>query len=392
MKAIILFIFYFTPSSECGNCHSDIYREWKNSLHAQSLKDPIFLNTYKEIENKNEKKLCLKCHAPTVLVTGDYSLKKDITREGVTCDFCHSVRGIKKDNSYELDVGEVKYGPLPYILETLEIGHKNKYSELHKKSEFCKGCHEFKNKYGIYVLDTYNEWKKSEYSAKDVQCQNCHMPEDPFSKIVDPEVYPSDKPVTAHKFLGGHSQIRLKEAAEISLFYKVEKNSLVASVYITNKESGHRLPTGIPIRKLILEVSLVDKYGKIVEKKIKVYQRLLADKEGKIITDIKRIFTDAHKVVEDNRIYPKETRRENFTFSLKGEGPFTLRARLKYEYRVPYLEPNIMSMTIYEKEMIIGSEGNLKMERIGFIIFSLLIFVGIILLIYLLFKTIKKEE
>ncbi len=392
MKIIILILFYFTKAEDCKYCHKDIFREWKNSLHAQSLQDPVFLNAYEKIEDKEEGKLCLNCHAPTVLYTKDYSLKKEITREGVTCDFCHSVKGIEKDSFYVIDVGDIKYGPLPSILESFNVGHKNRYSELHKRAEFCKPCHEYKNRYGVYILDTYREWKESEYREKEVHCQNCHMPEDPFSKIVEPEIYPSEKPVTSHKFLGGHSQIRLKETAILDVFYKIENKSLVASIYITNKESGHRFPTGTPIRKLILEVLLLDKYGEIVDKKVKTYQKLIVDKEGKIINDVGKIFTDGFKVIEDNRIKPKETRRENFTLNMKGEGPYTFKVELNYEYRVPYLEPDIMRMPIAKKELIIETEKNLKNRNLNFIIYSLSIFIGIILVIFFFFKMLKREE
>lgn len=391
MIKIITVLYMFTPSSECGNCHTDIYREWKNSLHAQSVTDPVFKNAYNKIKDENQKKKCLNCHSPTVLLTKDYKIEEKITKEGVTCDFCHSVKGMK-DNSYIIEVGEYKYGPFKPVLKSFELGHKSKYSELHKKSEFCKGCHEYKNRYGIYVLDTYNEWKKSEYSEKGIQCQNCHMPIDPYAKVVNPDIYPSERFVTAHKFLGGRSQIRLKEAAEINLIYEKEGDNLVVSVYVTNKESGHMLPTGIPIKRLTLEVYLTDKQGKIIEKRTKIYQRVVVDINGKVIKDIDRIFTDAYKIVKDNRIPPGETIRESFTFNIKEKGAYTLKAELRYEYRVPIFEPYVRKMVIDKKEVKIHSEKENKRGIIGFVVFSLLLLIAIGVLLTTLVILLRKQD
>ncbi len=36
----------YTSSEVCAKCHEDIYRTWKNSLHALSLSDPVFDAAY----------------------------------------------------------------------------------------------------------------------------------------------------------------------------------------------------------------------------------------------------------------------------------------------------------------------------------------------------------
>lgn len=387
---IAILILNFTLASKCGECHTDIYKEWKNSLHAQSFEDPVFQDAYKKIINTEEQKLCLTCHVPTVSETKDYMIKQEISKEGITCDFCHSVRDVKNGN-FELEIGNIKFGPISDIPENLNIGHKNKYSEIFSKAEFCKTCHEFKNKYGVYVLDTYNEWKNSEYSAKGIHCQNCHMTEIPFTKIVDPRVYPSKRHITDHKCLGGHSEIRLKKAASLNVLYKVENKKIITSVYVTNNESGHKLPTGIPIRKLILEVSLVNKFGEIIKKQSKIYQRVLVNKNNEVIDEIDKIFTEAYRVFDDNRISPKETRREVFTFDIKDKGPYFLKTQLKYEYRIPSLEPDVMLFLIQEKELLIETEKPLKIGKLSFIIFSLIIFLIFFYILISFLKTFKKE-
>ncbi len=169
----------FSPSSYCGGCHQDIYKKWKNSLHAKaSLNDPIFDAAYLEalkFSGGQAKTLCLRCHAPTVLVTKDYDGKLPITYEGIPCDFCHTVKAVfpGKENPFVFGDGETKFGPYK---GTESPAHETMYSPLHEKGEFCGACHQL-NKNGVEIMSTYSEWKNSPYYKKGVHCQGCHMPE-----------------------------------------------------------------------------------------------------------------------------------------------------------------------------------------------------------------------
>lgn len=54
------------PKSErCGDCHRDIYNEWKDSPHAHSFTNPAF----KEETNNYQFAFCLGCHAPETIFT-----------------------------------------------------------------------------------------------------------------------------------------------------------------------------------------------------------------------------------------------------------------------------------------------------------------------------------
>ena len=71
----------YNSSELCAECHQDIYNKWNDSVHALAVKDPIFYTSYIEaytMSGGEAKILCLKCHAPTVLVTKDYELKDKI--------------------------------------------------------------------------------------------------------------------------------------------------------------------------------------------------------------------------------------------------------------------------------------------------------------------------
>ena len=346
----------YTSSQVCGTCHTMIHKQWENSLHASSIDDPVFQGVFGQVEKEENRKFCLKCHAPTVRVTGDYSLSQSITKEGVTCDFCHTIKGVDltREEPFEFALGFVKRGPFE---SNLKIGHENQFSQIHLKAEFCAGCHEVVNQNGFHVMSTYTEWKRGPYAEKGIQCQNCHMPEEFGVPIVNPEIAKTQHSVTAHKFLGGHSQINITTAATLTQVVDIVDDHVSVVVYVTNAEAGHSLPTGIPSRRVILTVKLMDRRGQEFDSKEVVYRRVLADGEGREIPEenIKEMFLKATTVKSDNRIGPKETRREEFTFALpKGVvGTLLVESYLYYEFSVPYLEPNMMKVEMAEDEQLI---------------------------------------
>ena len=40
-------------AEECGRCHQDIYREWKESIHAHAYADPFFQAYWKKDKERN---------------------------------------------------------------------------------------------------------------------------------------------------------------------------------------------------------------------------------------------------------------------------------------------------------------------------------------------------
>lgn len=310
-------------------------------MHALSYSDPVFQSVFVSVKVPRDRQWCQECHAPVSAQVRDYDLKQPISREGVTCDYCHSVtQALPGDTSagrIRLQVGDVKRGPFPPE-ELTEKGHKNAHSPLHLKAEFCGACHEVVNRHGFHVMSTYSEWKQGSYAGSGIACQNCHMPEDIRFPIVDAHVVPTTKTVTSHASLGGHSQIRVGNAATISVLAERTAAGAEAVVYVTNSESGHSLPTGIPARKLLLTVTLSDANGKPVRSQELEYRRAIADTTGKEITNdrIDEMFLNAARVLSDNRIAPKETRREIIHFEppLPEEGA-TVEAKLQYVFLPP---------------------------------------------------------
>lgn len=306
----------FTPNETCAKCHTAIHDMWKSSMHAQSVTDPIFRASYMEAYLKSggeAAKLCLRCHAPTLKAAKGANPDIFATSDGITCDFCHSVKDVdlkKPSDPFTIDHGLVKYGPGKR--EDVKQ-HKTAYSKLHTGAVFCASCHEYSAN-GVSIMSTYSEWKDSPYAEEGKPCQYCHMPEIPgeISNNVAGERGPK---VFSHQTAGGHSMAQLQKAVAARIG-RVErsKDKMTVFVDVTNVGSGHRAPTGMPSRKLILYCEVRAPGGKVYRDKI-LYEKAIFDKNGSELTsDADMMLGMGVTIAKDNRIFPKETRKEKFTF------------------------------------------------------------------------------
>lgn len=345
-----------TSSKKCQECHDEIYGHWKNAMHSRSIEDPIFKASYMEsyLETSGSAKFeCLHCHAPMTLLNGDYELKEEVTLEGVSCDFCHSIKGMNldnRDNPFELELGEIKRGPLSRASSS---AHVTEPSPLFKSSELCAGCHEFTNDKGVTILGTYSEWKHSSYPGENIQCQNCHMPLIE-GRTVKESVKPStQKTINLHAISAGHSTEQLQKALKLEI-KKVEKHKdfIQVEVDITNVGSGHMVPTGVPTRKLILQVELRTPNEYITDQRI--YQRTLKDGKGRVLTKIYDLFQNAEQVSLDTRLKPGETRKERFVFAMPKNKKITVSARAEYLFRADVMSPKEIRVKMAEDTRVIS--------------------------------------
>jgi len=327
---------------ECRKCHSDIFKLWSGSLHAKSFIDPSFQASYVRIlleKGEEVGRFCLTCHAPAAYLNEDSHFESHLAAEGVSCWTCHSISSINHDGNideyYNFDTTGMLYGP--YETDGTS-DHPVKYSALHLKAELCAGCHEFINENGVGILETFSEWQASPYKMDEVHCQNCHMPIMADLSVVDGQEL-SGNYVTAHEFQGGHSQINLAHAVNMNMEATRKNDQVYVTVQITNAESGHKLPTGVPIRRLVLQVSLKNRDNVEISSARRVYRKVLIDEYGTVIENAPDMFLKAANIYSDNRISPKETRVENFVFTLpRGIKKYTVEAVLNYEYTRQILE------------------------------------------------------
>jgi RNase P subunit RPR2 len=339
-----------TSSKNCKECHQEIYNHWKNAMHSMSIEDPIFKASYMEAYFKTAgeaKYNCLRCHAPIAFINNDYDLKNEITKEGVNCDFCHSIKKVNldnKDNPFELEIGEIKRGPLSDVESP---AHKTESSALFQSSELCAGCHEYTNRNGVKVLGTYSEWRESPYAEEGTHCQNCHMPLIP-GKIVKSEIKSSNrKQINLHAISASHSTEQLRKALKVKIRNINKEEGIVEVVVgVSNVGSGHMVPTGIPSRKLILLVELKTPNEYFSQQRI--YQKIMLDESGKEIKKENEVFQKAAQVSFDNRLRPRETRIERFAFAMPKNKNITISARVEYLYKASVLRPTEIRVKMAE--------------------------------------------
>jgi len=337
----------FNPSARCGECHQEIYEMWQRGMHSMATSNPIFeasyIQAYRYTAGK-AKEICLRCHAPVAAHTGDLEMLKPISREGVTCDYCHSVASVeleKRDRPIRIVLDGVKRGPLRDATSPV---HKVARSPLHLSSELCAGCHEYVNSNGVLVLSTYSEWKASPQAKVGKTCQICHMPMTP-GETVPSSLAPPRGNINRHDISGGHSIEQVRKAARVRILQveRIASRLVEIKVEVANIGSGHSIPTGMPTRQLILEVVLFAE-GREVTRFTREYQKKLLDKQGKPIFEDYMAVLDARTVMQDNRLRPGEVRVERFEAIVQPEVPLRVEATLHYRYEPKILKPEKMSI------------------------------------------------
>lgn len=348
----------YSSSFVCGKCHLDIYNQWRESLHAAALNNPAFKTAYLESfwDNPEEsRQLCLGCHAPIAVAMDDFKFEREVSKEGVTCDVCHSIVEVESSPwgfSSKTQVGKTKYGPRA---AGMSPAHQIAYSPLQTSSLLCARCHEYVNKNGVSILSTYSEWKEGPYAKDGVQCQDCHMP---LVKgvVVSPEVKEVRREeINLHLLAGGHSITQLKKAMKLEIV-NIEKfdSQVKVTLELINRGSGHMVPSGIPSRRLVLTVTAQGALGQKVRESL-IYEKILVDKDGTRIYKDSDVFTKSTLVSKDNRIAPKEARREVITLPFpEKRGDIVVRAELAYVYEPLLIEKKEIKLELAAEEKIVS--------------------------------------
>jgi len=378
----------FISPDTCGDCHSEIHSQWKNSMHHLAHHDPVYvvlsqflLKGLTDPEEIAESESCVKCHTPVGNITG-YPLKTSddlkkvstIAAQGIQCDYCHSATGAKKmeNNGLILDPGHgednpgIKRGP---FADSQSDFHENAYSEFHTGSEICGTCHNVTHvSFGTKLESTYDEWKEGPFNSHDpskkITCQGCHMfqrtgipatasTKRPPNKGLAADDGPTRDHVFTHVFVGANTVVppgfggkdkaemaleRLKNSADLALDTgRVNEGRL--GIVITNSGAGHYLPTGLTdVRQMWLDIRImdeknttvfssgaVDKDGYVPENAI-IYHTVFGDGKGKPVLNI----AQAREVLTDKRIPPGQSVREEVLFKTNRAKQLTIVVKLLY--------------------------------------------------------------
>ncbi len=316
----------FTSAERCGECHTDIYRVWTSSLHAASFTNETFQASLRELTNGKEalSSVCMGCHAPVTAT--------DVAREGVTCDYCHSIQNVDvktRPIQAVLSVGKTKFGPVSNAHST---GHEVAVSPLHAESAICSGCHEYQNPAGLQVLGTFSEWQASDMGAAGMTCQRCHMPLTGM-KVVDPRVKREPASfVNLHKMPGAHSKDQLSKALEFQIVeVRREGVDLHIRVMVRNHGAGHNVPTGMPTRAIVLTAETTGNRSG-VQRQMRTYGTSVVDAAGRRLEHDSQIMISGAKLATDTRLRPSEQRREDFTFRIAADENVDINITLTYRY------------------------------------------------------------
>ena len=317
-------------STVCAACHVDIYESWKGSVHANSYLDPVFqAGLAQAIADKGYEvaDTCITCHSPATRLLDKNGESQTI--EGVNCQFCHIIRGVEVGAfpPFDLDRSLTMHGP--YHDAKSEV-HETAYSPLMGTAEYCAGCHEFTGPSGATVLSTFAEYESGTYPEL-TECQGCHMPLVPgFS--VTPEVKSPDRGsfFNSHWIPGGRDINQLRRAVELEIVDVTSgPNTVAVQVAMQNLAAGHYLPTGMPSRRMILEVST--EWEDQRHARSFVFGRRVLDADGMLIRSLPSMILDGVQVVGDTRLRPRQQRTFDFSLPSPSDQAVTLVVRLSYE-------------------------------------------------------------
>ncbi len=318
-------------------------------MHAKAMSDPIYLLKRDEANKATDGALgafCDGCHGPVATMSGevtDMSKASVQSKEGVACDFCHQVTGTKTP------LGNVSQIVTPDGVKRAQFKdanspvHQTQYSQFHETAEFCGSCHNVDHPgNGMHLEATYSEWKAGPYAAEGIVCQDCHMTPGPGVTKPNAGTAAAGGPQRQHiytmTFAGGNvglgdadlAEERLKAAATLEL----EVPEIVAAgstadvtVTITNSGAGHMLPTGLTeVREMWLEVTATQDDGTETELGTHVFGSVLKDASGKYPVEL----WEAVAFQKDDRIPPKGTAKDTFTFKMPEGGASQVKAALYY--------------------------------------------------------------
>jgi Flp pilus assembly protein TadD/nitrate/TMAO reductase-like tetraheme cytochrome c subunit len=236
---------FFTDSDTCGECHRDVYEQWKGSMHHfASFNNQFYRKSVEHMQSvvgTQPSKWCAGCHDHAVFFNGrfDRPIAEQIdtieARAGLGCTSCHSI--VRVGSSMGNADLTVEYPPLhrlassrnPY-LRALDRFLTYLDPEPHRRTfmkpflrqdsaEFCASCHKVHldkpvNDYRWFRgFNEYDAWQASGvsgqgarsfyYPAQAQTCVDCHMPVTPSA---DPGHH-ADGTVHSHRFPAANTAV-----------------------------------------------------------------------------------------------------------------------------------------------------------------------------------------
>lgn len=300
----------FRPSSDCRECHTQIYDSWADSMHAHALISPLTVvqnnldmhHGLGTLPDPEPRRMCINCHGPAVAAmssSDNLPLVGERQKEGVECVSCHQLTeavtpgggGLTTVYNVKLKRGDIYFSRLDNPVGNAY--HRSQRNDMFDKPEtLCATCHMVnldKNGDGkivkgtdLVLQTTLDEYRYYQQRGGKQTCVDCHMPLIPNVVDVAPgatppftEDYPpAARPVHDHSFVGvdypldevskrdpqkAKRAAMLKSAATLSVVSSVVVgNDLDVKIGLDNL-TGHNLPTGFAFaRQMWIEFEVTD--------------------------------------------------------------------------------------------------------------------------------------
>jgi hypothetical protein len=289
---------------------------WRATVSAEVAAHPALQDV---IEDK-----CTTCHAPMGHAEASFNgalpysiaeMEADpVAADGVSCTLCHQ---ILPDNlgepesftgGYRIGADRQIFGPYANPLAMPMVNHTGftpVAADHLGDSGLCATCHTL---FTPYVDDQgqvvgefpeqvpYLEWEASDFAAAGVSCQDCHMPQSQAPvdiSTMPPSHVLARSPYWQHWFVGGNAfmlrmlrdnadslalsattaqfdatiERTMSNLTENSAMLDVQwgdvDGELEVAVKVVNA-TGHKLPTGIPLRRMWIHLTAFDHTGQVV--------------------------------------------------------------------------------------------------------------------------------
>ncbi|HHO51239.1 MAG TPA: hypothetical protein ENK18_10290 [Deltaproteobacteria bacterium] len=280
----------FNSAEACQSCHPDQYSEWRTSMHAYAMVDPLFQRLV-ELRQADlagrEDRFCVQCHSAIGVRGGEVSpgfsfdALSPVVMEGITCESCHKVSGVERDynSGHVLDPD----GPMRSTTANGSTFHESEADGVFAGSEFCGACHDVIEVSGLDLERPYREWRESPSAEEGVTCQDCHMP----TVVRAPADNVAPREVRQHRFVGvdvplidgwitpeeeqdlrANIQQLLSTSAALRLDAPPEVphgQTVDVVVTVENKIPAHNLPTGSTfLRQVWVELVATDGAGNVL--------------------------------------------------------------------------------------------------------------------------------
>ena len=211
--------------------------------------------------------------------------------EGITCEFCHKIGEVYIDRETNIPYPDLPgilsyrlYRPLDdsqqvFFGTLVDVTRQDSYLPLISTSEFCAGCH-----YGVFggvvgmqrvadgteIYTSYSEWQASPYNDPETgtTCQGCHMPISSENWFVSPEkggITRDYLPLHNHTMRGIEDVDFMQNAVTMETLAERVGEQIEVEVSITNDNTGHHIPTDVPIRSMMLVIEVLDDEGTVLD-------------------------------------------------------------------------------------------------------------------------------